>query len=141
MSDSVVRDVMSLLEELGFGTPGKGIYDPQLMDIRKPPHGILVEQRNTTPVPDALISTDTVYINIQVRGEGKGEVGKSAAYTRAMELYRALRLILDRTIDGTLYLCITPDSAPYEVQDGEHYDYLFGLEVARYYGDEHDDED
>lgn len=135
MSDSVVSDIMALLSELGFGTPGKGIYDPQLLEVRRISHGILVEQRNTSPLPDVLNRTDTLYVNIQVRGEGGGEIGKARARDLSMKLYRALNLILDRTVDGTLYLCITPDSAPYEVQDGEHFDYLFGLEITRYYGD------
>lgn len=133
MSASVTRDMMTLISELGYGEIGKSIYDPQLLSIRNPPHGILVEQRNTAPMPDVLNGDDVLYVNIQVRGSGGGEEGKRAAYEKAMALYRDLRLIMDRTINGTFYELITPDSAPYEVQDGQFYDYLFGLEATRYF--------
>ncbi|QHK17540.1 hypothetical protein JS82_05255 [Methanomassiliicoccaceae archaeon DOK] len=133
MSASVAHDIAVLISELGYGELGKGIYDPQLLALRKPVHGVLVEQRNTAPMPDVLNGDDVLYVNIQVRGEGGGEKGKRAAYDKAMAIYRDLRLVMDRTIDGTFYELITPDSAPYEVQDGQFYDYLFGLEVTRYF--------
>lgn len=137
---SVTRDIMDLLASWGYGEVGKGIYDPQLLGLRKPSHGILVEQRNTSPEPDVLNQTDTVYMNVQVRGPGGGERGKRAAYETAMELYRHLNLILDIRINETLYLKIQPDTAPYEVPSsgntGTDRDYLFGLEVVRYYGPE-----
>lgn len=133
MSASVAHDIAVLISELGYGELGKGVYDPQLLALRKPVHGVLVEQRNTAPMPDVLNGDDVLYVNVQVRGEGGGEKGKRAAYNNAMAIYRDLRLVMDRTIDGTFYELITPDSAPYEVQDGQFYDYLFGLEVTRYF--------
>lgn len=133
MSSSVTSDMMALIAELGYGQVGRGIYDPQLLALRRPTHGILVEQRNTAPMPDVLNGDDVVYVNIQIRGEGGGEIGKRRAHEKAMALYRDLRLIMDRTIDGTFYELITPDSAPYEVQDGQFYDYLFGVELTRYF--------
>lgn len=133
MSSSVTRDMMTLISELGYGEIGKNIYDPQLLVRRTPPHGILVEQRNTSPLPDVLNGDDVLYVNIQVRGSGGGEVGKADAHRTAMALYRDLRLIMDRKINGTFYELITPDSAPYEVQDGNFFDYLFGVELTRYY--------
>ena len=133
MSASVARDIALLIEQLGYGTVGRGIYDPQLLELRKPDHGILVEQRNTSPVPDVLNGDDVVYVNVQVRGPNGGEKGRKAASETAMALYRDLRLVMDRVIDGTYYELITPDSAPYEVRDGPYYDYLFGLQVTRYF--------
>ena len=133
MSASVTRDMMTLISELGYGEIGKSIYDPQLLAIRTPPHGILVEQRNTAPMPDVLNGDDVLYVNIQVRGSGGGEKGKADAHRTAMALYRDLRLVMDKTINGTFYELITPDSAPYEVQDGNFYDYLFGVELTRYF--------
>ena len=133
MSSSVTKDMMMLISELGYGEIGKNIHDPQTLTLRKMPHGILVEQRNTSPVPDVLNGDDVLYVNIQVRGAGGGEKGKADAHRTAMALYRDLRLIMDRKINGTFYELITPDSAPYEVQDGNFYDYLFGVELTRYY--------
>ena len=133
MSSSVTRDIMTLISELGYGQIGDSVYDPQLLARRKALHGILVEQRNTAPMPDVINGDDVLYVNVQVRGEGGGEVGKRRAHEKAMALYRDLRLVMDRTINGTFYELITPDSAPYEVQDGQFYDYLFGLEVTRYF--------
>ena len=133
MSSSVTRDIMTLISELGYGSIGDSIYDPQILARRKALHGILVEQRNTAPMPDVINGDDVLYVNVQVRGEGGGEVGKRRAHEKAMALYRDLRLVMDRTINGTFYELITPDSAPYEVQDGQFYDYLFGLEVTRYF--------
>lgn len=137
MSSSVTYDIMTLLEEMGFGTIGKGIYDPLLLETRSPAHGILVEQRNTSPVPDVINGDDTLYVNIQVRGAGTGEVGRNRAHQRAMEVYRALSIVLDRTVNGTFYEIITPDSAPYEICEGEHCDVLFGLEVVRYFKEDY----
>ena len=133
MSSSVTRDMMTLIAELGYGEVGRNIHDPQTFATRKTSHGILVEQRNTAPVPDVLNGDDVLYVNVQVRGSGGGEKGKADAHRTAMALYRDLRLIMDRTINGTFYELITPDSAPYEVQDGQFYDYLFGLEATRYF--------
>ena len=139
MSGSVAHDIMTLISELGYGTIGDSIYDPQLLTRRRAVHGILVEQRNTAPMPDVINGDDVLYVNIQVRGEGGGEVGKKRAYTKAMSLYRDLRLVMDRVIDGTFYELITPDSAPYEVMDGQFCDYLFGLEVTRYFMEDVED--
>ena len=139
MSDSVARDVMDLIASWGYGEVGKNIVDPQIMAIRRNVAGdrILVEQRNTAPMPDVLNRTDTLYVNIQVRGSGDGERGKARASRLSMELYRRFNLILDQSVGGTLYLCMTPDSAPYEVEGSSENsrEYLFGLEVTRYYGD------
>ena len=133
MSASVTFDIMTLLAELGFGEIGRSIYDPLLMQEKAPPWGILVEQRTTTLTPDVLCGDDTVYITIHVRGEGSGERGRNAAHRTAMDAFRDLSLIMDRTINGTFYELITPDSSPYEVRDGDHCDVLFGLQVVRYY--------
>ena len=139
MSDSVTRDLMDLIASWGYGEVGKNIVDPQILEIRKNVAGdrILVEQRNTAPMPDVLNRTDTLYANIQVRGAANGELGKQRAQELSMQLYRRFSLILDQSVNGTLYLCITPDSAPYEVEGSSESsrEYLFGLEITRYYGD------
>lgn len=133
MSADVVADVMQIIEDLGFGKVPYDIYSPQIRDVRSNPFGILVEQRNTAPVPDVSVGCDTLYLNVQVRGGSGGEKGRAEAAEKALDLYRALRLIMDKIIGNTHYIRITPDSAPYEVQDGTHYDFLFGLEVVRYF--------
>ena len=133
MSASVTFDIMTLLSELGYGDVGRGIYDPLLMQEKSPAWGILVEQRTTAPVPDVLCGDDTLYINIQVRGEGSGERGRNAAHRTALSIYRDLSLVMDRVVNGTFYEVITPDSSPYEVRDGDHCDVLLGLQVVRYY--------
>ena len=133
MSASVTYDVMTLLSELGYGEVGRGVYDPLLMQEKAPAWGILVEQRTTTGTPDVLCGDDTVFLNIQVRGEGSGERGRNAAHNTAMAVFRDLSLVMDRTINGTFYEIITPDSSPYEVRDGDHCDVLLGLRVVRYY--------
>lgn len=139
MSSSVALDIMTLISDLGYGSIGDSVYDPQLLARRRPVHGILVEQRNTAPMPDVINGDDVLYVNIQVRGEGGGEIGKRRAREKAMALYRDLRLVMDRTINGTFYELITPDSAPYEVMDGQFCDYLFGLEVTRYFMEDVED--
>lgn len=133
MSADVVRDVMDIIAEKGFGEVSKNIYSPQIRDTRNPPHGILVEQRNTAPVPDIMVGCDTLYVNIQVRGPGGGESARAMASQTAYEIYRALNLVMDIEVNGTHYVRISPDSAPYEVIDGSYHDYLFGLEIVRYY--------
>lgn len=139
MSDSVTRDVMDLIASWGLGEVGKNIVDPQILAIRKNIAGdrILVEQRNTAPAPDVLNRTDTLYVNVQVRGAGGGERGKARACELATELYRRFNLILDQSVNGTLYLCISPDSAPYEAEgtSEDSREYLLGLEIIRYYGE------
>lgn len=136
---SVTGDIMDLLASWGYGEVGKNIVDPQILAIRKNIAGdrILVEQRNTAPSPDPLNKTDTLYVDIQVRGATGGELGKHRACELADELYRRFNLILDTSVNGTLYLCITPDGAPYEVEgtSADSREYLFGLEITRYYGD------
>lgn len=132
MSDSIVEDIMTLLSELGYGQDGVGIYNPQQLALRKPTHGIMVEQRTSSPIPDVLNHTDTVYLDIEVRGRGEGEIGRADAIRTAMALYRDLSLIVDRTINGTLYLLITTDTSVHELADGS-YDQVLGLQVIRYY--------
>ena len=77
----LTRDLMDLIASWGFGEVGKNIVDPQILEIRKNVAGdrILVEQRNTAPMPDVLNRTDTLYANIQVRGAANGELGRAAA--------------------------------------------------------------
>lgn len=133
MSADVVADVMQIIEDLGFGKVPYDIYSPQIRDVRSNPFGILVEQRNTAPVPDIMVGCDTLYVNIQVRGPGGGESARAMASQTAYELYRALSLVMDIEVNGTHYVRISPDSAPYEVVDGSYHDYLFGLEIVRYY--------
>lgn len=133
MSADVVADVMQIIEDLGFGKVPYDIYSPQIRDVRSNPFGILVEQRNTAPVPDIMVGCDTLYVNIQVRGPGGGESARAMASQTAYEVYRALSLVMDIEVNGTHYVRISPDSAPYEVVDGSYHDYLFGLEIVRYY--------
>lgn len=132
---NTIDDIMDYIASLGYGEVGKGIYSPLTLGIRKPSHGILVEQRASAPEPDALNHTDTIFFNVQVHGPNGGEKGEASANDTAFSLYSDLLLVLDTTINDTLYLSISADSAPYEIMtaDGTA-DYVFGLQVVRYIG-------
>lgn len=45
---------------------------------------------------------------------------------------------MSRDINGTRYLSIIADAAPYEQVSGDTVDYVLGIRMTRYYGDMED---
>lgn len=88
-----------------------------------------------------LLETETALVNIEVNG-GKGERGRDEGYEKAVAIADALNLIIDTTVNGSLYLKICTESRPYPVRranqvgDNFSYDYtwIFGVECTRYFG-------
>ena len=115
------------------------VFNAQSLDVTKKLQGTLVEQRASSPEPDVLNYCDTLYLDITVRGEGSGGydagLARKNSYARAMQIYRSLQLILDRVINGTHYIRISPDSAPVEIPVQDGYAFRFGLEAVRHIGD------
>ena len=49
--------------------------------------------------------------------------------------YKQYALDLSRDINGTRYLSIIADAAPYEQVSGDTVDYVLGIRMTRFYGD------
>lgn len=109
------------------------VVTEQEATIRQVLQGVQVRQRAVNTRPDPLLSCDTTYHDVIVMGIG--ERGLENAWRVAEEIYRQHLLVLDLTINGTLYIKIQADSAPYEVgstASTEDRWVQFGLEVVRY---------
>lgn len=102
--------------------------------VRQPLYGVRVTQRQTSGNVDPLTRTDRLYVDVSVRGAGNGEAGRTSASEIAKTIYKSFLLIFDSEINGTEYIRIWPDSAPFEVPsvDGTNYDYQFGIELYRF---------
>lgn len=132
---SAADDVVTLIRELA--PSDLDVFTMQEFEVKKKLQGTMVEQRQTTTVPDLGTHTETVYLNVLTYGEGGGglDAGRARArsFERSEQIYRALYAIYDRTINGNFYIRISPDSAPVEIpsQVGT-YDFQFGLEAVRF---------
>lgn len=135
MSDSVVDDLMTAMQEDGFGIAGRDIMDWTVFAKRSPSHGILVRQRTSSPEPDPITRTDTALLTVTVMGAGNGDIARERAGELAQDLYRRYALMLDRTINETQYLSIVADAAPYEQEAGDRTDYVLGIRMTRFYGE------
>lgn len=114
----------------------KNVVNDVVWTQTQPTWGVMVRQRQTTGTTHPLIRTDTRFVDIIVRGSGKGAVGRKAAHDTAMTLYKALDLVPPTTVGETHFLRITTDSSPFEIpSEGDCWDYQLGLSVTTYYGD------
>ena len=135
MSASPVKDLITAMEEDGIGVAGKDLYDQIGLVRHSPAHGVLVRQRNSSPEPDPVTSTDTALLTVTVAGAGNGGVAEERARALAFRIYKTYSLDLSRDINGTRYLSIIADAAPYEQVSGDTVDYVLGIRMTRYYGD------
>lgn len=134
MSDSVVDDLITAMDEDGFGTAGRDIFDWSVMTKRAPSSGILVRQRTSAPAPDPLIRCDTALLTVTVMGAGNGDLARERAGRTAQAIYKRYGLCSQRTINQTQYLSIEADAAPYEQDAGDRTDYVLGIRMVRFYG-------
>ncbi len=62
-------------------------------------------------------------------------MAEERARSLAFRIYKRYSLDLSRDINGTRYLSIIADAAPYEQVSGDTVDYVLGVRMTRYYGD------
>lgn len=133
MSYDVCQDVADLLEDEGFGVCGVDIWTMVQYRLTGELRGILVETTSPGDIPDALIQTDVIPVAVTVC-KGDGDQGRSDTGNLSYQIFKALDLKTDFTVNGTDYLCIKATTSPYEMERDGRYYRVMRFEVTRYYG-------
>ena len=134
MSMDVCDDIAKYLEDQDLGQVGTDIFTFETYRKMGELDGILIEAPTPGEIPDVLIQTETVPIDITI-SKGYGDQGRLYTADLAFKVYMALNILTDITINGTQYLCITAETTPYEVERNERYYRMIRFNVTRYYGD------
>ena len=134
MSYDVCNDIATYLEEQDLGQVGVDIFTFEKYRKMGELDGILIEAPTPGEIPDVLIQTETVPIDITI-SKGYGEQGREYTANLAHRVFMALDLVNEVTINGTLYLCITAETNPYELERDGRYFRMIRFSVTRYYGD------
>lgn len=134
MSYDVCNDIAAYLEEQDLGQVGIDIFTFEKYRKMGELDGILIEAPTPGEIPDVLIQTETVPIDITI-SKGYGEQGREYTANLAFKVYMALNILTDITINGTLYICITAETTPYELERNDRYYRMIRFNVTRYYGD------
>lgn len=109
---TIAKDIIALLETDGIGkeritlftSAEQGAYDGR-------PLAAVIHEARSADAPDVTVDADKSYVNIEVSGK-YGENGEADAYSFAHNIYMALRLRLNVTVNGTVYLCIQAQNPP-----------------------------
>ena len=135
MAVTVADDIITLLETLGWGERYGRLVRQTTLDGRNDGgQYILVRDLTDSRPPESLSKTSFHSVSITVAG-GPGEQGAEAAGRASASLWRDLDLVLDQTINGTLYPCIA-DAGPIGEQQGTAGTYYsWDLNIIRYYGE------
>lgn len=133
MSFDVCADIAQLLEEEGFGMCGVDIWTMMQYRLTGELRGIYIETASPGDIPDALVRTDIIPVEITVC-KGEGDQGRYDTSNVSFEIFKALDLRTDITINGTDYLCITASASPYELERDGRYYRVMRFDVTRYYG-------
>jgi hypothetical protein len=104
MSDIAIADLGNYLEQMGFGPIGLGYLGEQdvAASLTSYPGGAPRFVHNHYEPNES-----TVRVQLVVR-----DTDYAAAKTRAMMLWRALSRVVNISLDGTLYLRVTPLQEP-----------------------------
>ena len=137
MSNNVMSDIVDYLERIGIGKRNVDLFtraDQGAYENR--PLSIVVTSATSARSPEITEPVDYIAPKISVAGV-YGQEGEDRVGNKADEVYRALLLILDEVINGTLYISIRSTSAPAFVGFDEHKRTVieFDIEVMRYRGD------
>lgn len=140
---SVIEDVLTLLDEDEVIERGvNGFTEADLGTWTERPVSVVITNRTTPSEPSLTADVDSHGLTVAVI-TGRGETGYSAGSEMAEAVYRAVRLRLDMTINGTFYPCIRAITPPYLVQvvpDGTssvtvRSEWHVDLDILRYIGE------
>lgn len=141
---SVITDMLSFLQEQGIVERGIDAFtEADLNGYRERPSVAVFTMSTPPSEPSLTADVDTHRVTIAVVS-GMGEQGFDATVSMAEGIYKALRpapmgVVLDRTINGTLYKSIRTLTPPYLVsytEEGKRSQFNLDVEVTRYIGDE-----
>jgi len=134
MSFDICDDIAQYLEAQGIGAVGVDIWTTVKYSQTGELRGILLEAPNPGDVPDVLIQTETVPLDVTIC-KGEGDQGREDTGNLAFRVFMALNLITDEVINGTTYLCVKSQTTPYEVKRDDRYYRVIRFDITRYYGD------
>lgn len=133
---SVSEDIVTLLESMGVGILHEDLFTvADAGEWDKRPKAALVYEGASSTAPEVTIDSDhvTVYIDVKATYGGRGE---DHAYSYADTIYRATKLLIERTVNSHLYYCIQsepPIHSAYDPASGVS-TYQVQLNVFRYLG-------
>ena len=137
MSDCVVEDIVDYLASLDIVQRRIDVFtEADLNQYKDRPSSAIITQRQSPSEPSSTADIDFHGITVAVV-TGKGEKGYRAGSAMSDNIYRALRLVLDVTINGTFYPCIKAVTSPQivSVDEEERTQYNFDVNVTRYIGE------
>jgi len=131
------EDFVDYLEQQGIGQRMSTLFTPSdqgAFDGR--PLAAVIRELPTSTAPDVTVDADRFSLSISVSGT-YGQTGEHSVADLADRIYRKLRLLLDITIDGTLYYCVQAQGPPAHAGYDEfgRTVYELGVDVYRYIGE------
>lgn len=138
MSDCVVEDIVDYLDSLKIVERKTDVFtEADLNQYKDRPSSAIITQRQSPAEPSVTADIDFHGITVAVI-TGKGEKGYRAGSAMSDAIFKALRLVLDVTINGTFYPCIRAVTAPQivNVDDDQRTQYNFDVNVTRYTGED-----
>ncbi len=141
---SVMTDLIDYLQGLGVVERNIDAFsEPDLNGYRERPSVAIFTMSTPPSEPSLTADVDTHRVVIAVVS-GMGELGYQETVRMVDDIYKALRpapmgVVLDETINGTLYKCIRCLTPPYLVSydaDSNNSQFNIDVEVTRYYGDQ-----
>lgn len=136
MASNPHEDVLTYLSDLGLVVRGvTGFTEADLLGWEMRPETVTVGGRTVPAEPSVTADVDTHGLTVTVV-RGGGESGYTEGSDLSDAVYRALRLVLDVTINGTFYPCIRAVTPPYvsAYADDGRTAWHIDLEILRYIG-------
>lgn len=137
MSNCVIEDIVDYLASTGLVERRIDIFtEADLNQYKDRPSSAVITQRPSPTEPSLTADIDFHGITVSVI-TGRGEKGYAAGAKMSKDLYDALHLLLDTTINGTFYPCIRVISSPQiiSVDDDMRTQYNFDVDITRYIGE------
>ncbi len=106
------EDFVAYLEAQGIGRRMSTLFTPSdqgAFDGR--PLAAVIRETSVATSPDVTVDADRLALFISVSGTF-GQQGEHTVADLAFRIYNELRLLLDVTIDGTLYYCVQAQGPP-----------------------------
>lgn len=106
------EDFVTYLESVGIGHRMTSLFTPaDAGAYDKRPLAVVVRESPTSKAPEVTEDVDYMTLNISVSGT-YGQEGEEKTVEMADRVYRALRLLMDMSINGTLYLSVKAETPP-----------------------------
>ncbi|MCL2607594.1 MAG: hypothetical protein FWD92_03450 [Methanomassiliicoccaceae archaeon] len=136
MSNNIMADIAALLESKGAGKRMADLFTPADQGaFENRPLSVIIGNPQSSGEPEVTEEVDYHSVKIAVAG-AYGREGEERTADKAYTVYRALLLVLDETVNDTLYLSIRAVSSPSHAGFDEHGRTVmeFDVNVMRYRG-------